>query len=188
MSLVHRHTHRVCKVRLIYNLHIMTIGLRIVWAIRYCRQKSPMFIVNSVVMHEAQHTQKTISNQAGFCWSTQRTCDLLEPTLNHMRNELFVKSYWNNWTCFLCNSIKYLANKTKVANSYTVCSSSSAEYYFIWGSIQSMTDLASNTGLLQEVKISCLIKDKYVLRREQIITPILYNHDTELKVCLHIYQ
>jgi len=40
-------------------------------------QKGLMSIANSVVMYEAQLTQKSLSNQAGFqasCWSTDSFC------------------------------------------------------------------------------------------------------------------
>ncbi len=36
----------------------------------FAGKKSALSIVNSVAMYEELLTQKSLSNQAGFCWST----------------------------------------------------------------------------------------------------------------------
>lgn len=56
MSLVHRHTQGVQGTS---DLQPRCYDNRAenFCANRYCRQKSPMSIVNSVVVHEAQHTE-----------------------------------------------------------------------------------------------------------------------------------
>lgn len=69
----------------------------------FVNKNGPLFIVNGVVLYEAQLTQEALSNQPAFCWSVyanlhdqlnvKYVCDILAS--QNIPNCL--DFYYNNW-------------------------------------------------------------------------------------------
>lgn len=51
-------------------------------------KQSPLSAVNSVVVYEASITQRSLLNQAAFCWLTRQICVTDANTLQHLCVEI----------------------------------------------------------------------------------------------------
>lgn len=92
-------------------------------------KQNPLSAVKSVVMYEASVTQRSLLNQAAFCWLTRQICVTDSNPLQNLRGNCSPSSeistcidcYWNNWISL-----------AKIHQTMVIVTATLVRLYLIW--------------------------------------------------------